>query len=219
MEIAVGDTGTGIAPDVLERMFEPFFSTKGVGKGSGMGLAMVHGILHELGGHVLVETAPGQGATFRVLFPVPEQPLGKSDTGETVGEDVSRVAALSGRVLVVDDDEAASGFMGDLLDAWGIQATVLRDSPAALKLFRDNSNAFDLAILDQTMPHLKGLELARYFHELNPGLPIILYSGYSEGITQEAMDAAGVAARVRKPVDTDELRALMRELLQRDSAD
>jgi PAS domain S-box-containing protein len=214
VEIAVGDTGTGIAPDVLERMFEPFFSTKGVGKGSGMGLAMVHGILHELGGHVLVETAPGQGTTFRLLFPVPAQSLGNTDGDQAPDAGGGRVPALSGRVLVVDDDEAASEFMGDLLDTWGIDATVLPDSPAALQLFRDDPSAFDLAILDQTMPHIKGLELARHFHDLNPGLPIILYSGYSEGVTQEAMAAAGVSARVRKPVDTDQLRALVRELLQ-----
>jgi CheY-like chemotaxis protein len=178
-----------------------------------MGLSMVHGLMHELGGHVLVETAPGQGTNFRVLFPLPEQSVGRTEPDNATDAGSHRAPTFTGRVLVVDDDEAAAGFMGDLLETWGIEATVLRDSPAALELFRHDPRAFDLAILDQTMPQMKGLELARHFHDLDPDFPVILYSGYSEGITPEAMEAAGVSVRVHKPVDTDELRALMRDLL------
>jgi CheY-like chemotaxis protein len=89
----------------------------------------------------------------------------------------------------------------------------MRDSPAALALFQQRPQAFDLAILDQTMPHMKGLELARRLHDLNPGLPVILYSGYSEGITQQEMTDAGISVQVQKPVDTRELQSIVRRLL------
>jgi two-component system cell cycle sensor histidine kinase/response regulator CckA len=213
VEITVSDTGAGITPEVLERMFEPFYSTKEVGKGSGMGLSMVHGIVHEHGGHMLVESAPGQGAHFRVLFPA------LAETAEFVSADAGACAdrdrepPITGRVLVVDDDEAASDFMHDLLENWHIEPTVMRDSPAALALFQQRPQAFDLAILDQTMPHMKGLELARRLHDLNPGLPVILYSGYSEGITQQEMTDAGISVQVQKPVDTRELQSIVRRLL------
>ena len=211
LEIAMSDTGTGVAADVLERMFEPFFSTKDVGKGSGMGLSMVHGIVHEHGGHVLVDSVPGQGARFRVLFPGLAHSAGAGY--EEAGPHRSRQTTLSGRVLVVDDDEVASEFMRDLLENRGIEPTVLRDSPAALAFFQQQPLAFDLAILDQTMPHMKGLELARHLHALNPALPMILYSGYSESISAQELADAGISARVKKPVDTDELLSIMRRLL------
>lgn len=213
LELSVSDDGPGIAPDVLERMFEPFFSTKEVGKGSGMGLATVHGIVHEQGGHVLVESMPGQGAHFRILFPPLDAATPADAPQQAQSAAARRGPALAGRVLVVDDDEAAGDFMGDLLDTWGIDATVMRDSLAALERIRQHPQAFDLAVLDQTMPRMKGLELARKLRALRGDLPLILYSGYGEDITDEMLHAAGVSARIRKPVDTDELRKLLVSLL------
>lgn len=213
LELRVGDDGPGISPQVLERMFEPFFSTKEVGKGSGMGLATVHGIVHEHGGHVLVDSAPGQGARFRVLFPplagAAEAPGAQTETGAGARQG----PALSGRVLVVDDDESAGDFMGDLLATWGLTPTVLHESPAALEMLRARPDAFDLVVLDLTMPRMNGLELARRLRTLRGDLPLILYSGYSEGLSEDQLRAAGVNARVHKPVDTDELLAIVRRLL------
>ncbi|MFP5507106.1 MAG: PAS domain S-box protein [Gammaproteobacteria bacterium] len=213
VEICVSDSGPGIPPEVLERMFEPFFSTKEAGKGSGMGLATVHGIVHEHGGHVLVDSAPGQGARFRVLFP----PL--AGAAETASANVAAASGarhgpqLAGRVLVVDDDESAGDFMGDLLETWGLTPTVLRESPEALDMLRARPDAFDLVVLDLTMPRMNGLDLARRLRALRADLPLILYSGYSEGVTEAQLRAAGVDARVRKPVDTDELLDILRRLL------
>jgi PAS domain S-box-containing protein len=213
VEICVSDSGPGIAPEVLERMFEPFFSTKEVGKGSGMGLATVHGIVHEHGGHILVDSAPGQGARFRVVFAPLAAAAESPDTRTAPRTGARNGLRLDGRVLVVDDDESAAGFMGDLLDNWGLTPTVLRESPAALEAVRAQPQAFDLVVLDLTMPRMNGLELARRLRELRADLPLILYSGYSEGITEAQLRAAGVTARVRKPVDTEELLAILRRLL------
>ena len=205
LELEVGDDGPGIAPEIQERMFEPFFSTKEVGKGSGMGLATVHGIVHEHGGHVLVDSRAGAGTRFRILFPPQEQ--GTEACAETLAAGIRRTTnpALSGHVLVVDDDEVAGGFMGDLLETWGLTASVLHDSREALQVFVTDPGRFDLAILDQTMPHMKGLELARALRERRRDFPVILYTGYREGITPAELDAAGIRALIRKPVDTDEL--------------
>jgi nitrogen-specific signal transduction histidine kinase/CheY-like chemotaxis protein len=213
LEVCVSDNGPGIAPDVLERMFEPFFSTKEVGKGSGMGLATVHGIVHEHGGHVLVESAPGQGTRFRILFPPLEGAPDAAVSAQVEAVQPQRRPAISGRVLVVDDDVAAGDFMGDLLDTWGLDVTVMRDSLAALEGLRQQPQAFNLVVLDQTMPRMKGLELARELRALRADLPLILYSGYGEDITEDQLHAAGVAARIRKPVDTEELRTILRRLL------
>jgi CheY-like chemotaxis protein len=214
LELSVHDNGPGIDPQVLERMFEPFFSTKEVGKGSGMGLAMVHGIVHEHGGHVLVESRPGKGTRFRVLFP----PLDDTRTA-TVSSTATTVRPgenpmLSGRVLVVDDDEVAGEFMGDLLRTWGLTATLLQDSPSALQRYLDDPQAFDLVVLDQTMPRMKGLELAGKILEARPELPVILYTGYSEGLNPAEVKAAGLRALIRKPVDPDGLLTLLRNLLK-----
>jgi PAS domain S-box-containing protein len=212
IELAVGDTGPGIAPEVLERMFEPFYSTKEVGKGSGMGLAVVHGIVHEYGGHVLVRTAPGQGALFRVLFP----PLSREEVADAAGPSSGESAGcprLQGRVLVVDDEPAVGEFMQDLLEEWGLTVTVFDDSLAGRDSFMRNPQAFDLAVLDHTMPRLTGLELARDLLQHRPELPVILYTGHREALGDSQVRAAGIRALVRKPVDVAELHALLETLL------
>jgi CheY-like chemotaxis protein len=212
IELAVGDTGPGIAPEVLERMFEPFYSTKEVGKGSGMGLSVVHGIVHEYGGHVLVWTAPGQGALFRVLFP----PLSREEVADAAGPSSGEPAGrprLQGRVLVVDDEPAVGEFMQDLLEEWGLTVTVFDDSLAGRDGFVRNPQAFDLAVLDHTMPRLTGLELARDLLRHRPELPVILYTGHREALGESRVRAAGIRALVRKPVDVAELHALLETLL------
>jgi len=202
VEVAVHDTGSGIRPEVLERMFEPFFSTKEVGKGSGMGLATVHGIVHESGGHVVVETTPGNGTRFRILFPALAQATGR------VGEPVRARAGgrktptrLAGRVLVVEDERLVAEFMGELLKTWGLKVTVKTSPLEAYELVAGDPGRFDLMITDQTMPKLTGLELACRVTALRPELPVILYTGYSENLEEEELSRCGVCALVRKPLD------------------
>jgi PAS domain S-box-containing protein len=214
VELAVSDDGQGIAPEVMERIFEPFFSTKEVGKGSGMGLAMVHGIVHDHDGHLLVESSPGRGATFRILFPAlrteDDQSEHETLTGFTLP---GRKDQLRGRVLLVDDEEMVRGFMRELLEGWSLDVSEAPDGTAAREAFARAPDRYDLVITDQTMPRLTGMELARELRALRPALPVVLYSGYADAITEAQVQAAGIRALIRKPVEPAALRALLESIL------
>ncbi|HMA88770.1 MAG TPA: PAS domain S-box protein [Burkholderiales bacterium] len=213
VELAVADSGPGIAPAVLERMFEPFFSTKEVGRGSGMGLAMVHGIVHEHGGHVVVETAPGKGAIFRVLLPALD---GEAAPAAPQGARARPLRqALAGRVLLVDDEKMVGEFMAELLGGWGLEVTVRRDPVEAERWLAEDPARVDLVLTDQTMPKMTGLELARRAAALRPALPVILYSGYAENIGAEQLARSGVRALLAKPVEPEPLFAALAEALRR----
>jgi len=212
VELAVADTGTGIAADVLDRIFEPFVSTKDVGRGSGMGLAMVHGIVHDHGGHVLLETRPGAGSVFRVVLP----PAGSSATAEPAPVATAASAtggSLRGRVLVVEDETMVGDFMTELLTGWGLEVVLRRDPLSALAWVEDGSNPVDLVITDQTMPQLTGIAFAQRASAAREGLPILLYSGNAEGFDAAELKRSGVDAVIRKPVDAAALRALVERCL------
>ena len=216
VELYVADTGPGIAPRVLERMFEPFFTTKEVGRGSGMGLATVHGIVHEHGGHVLVDAAPGKGATFRVLLPALEGEADaavSSDAGKTRRKPLRH--ALEGRVLLVDDEQMVGEFMAELLGGWGLEVTVRRNPVEAERWLAADPARIDLVLTDQTMPKMTGLELAGRVGALRPGLPVILYSGYADNIGADQLARCGVRALLRKPVEPEPLYAALAEALRR----
>src|SRR5688572_107841 len=148
VELAVRDAGPGIVPAVVDRMFEPFYSTKGVGKGSGMGLSMVHGIVHEHGGHVVVETAPGKGANFRILLPDAEEAILEFQSQRQQAREKPR---LSGRVMVVDDEDMILEFMGDLLQGWGLDVMLMPSGVDAKRAFAAQPEGYDLVLTDQTM--------------------------------------------------------------------
>jgi len=214
VELSVSDDGPGIDAEVLDRMFEPFFSTKEIGKGSGMGLATVHGIVHEHHGHVVVDTAPSRGASFRVLLP----PLDPAINGTSARPAAPSRAAeprsrLSGHVLLVDDETSVLGFMRELLENWGLEVTALADPLEAKRIVESGAPPFDLLIADQTMPRLTGAELAGQLAEIRPGIPALLYTGYRDGISKAELDASGVRAVLDKPVDPAALHAQLRRHL------
>jgi PAS domain S-box-containing protein len=208
VELSVRDNGPGIAPGVVDRMFEPFYSTKEVGKGGGMGLSMVHGIVHEHGGHVVVDTAVGKGSTFRILLPDAQEAI--EEFRHQRRETRSRKARLSGRVMVVDDEEMVLEMMGDLLEGWGLEVTLKASGVEAKEAFSAEPQRYDLVLTDQTMPRLTGLELARQIRDTRPGTPVILYTGYGEEISDAQLAAAGVRALARKPVEPAELMQLLK---------
>ncbi len=214
VELAVSDDGPGIAPALAERIFEPFFSTKEVGKGSGMGLAMVHGIVHDHGGHLVLDTRPGAGATFRVLLPVLHADGADAEHETLTGfAPPARQRGLRGRVLLVDDEEMVRGFMRELLEGWGLQVEVARDGAEARALFERAPERYDVVITDQTMPRQTGVELARGLLARRAGLPIVLYSGYADALTESQVQDAGIRALVRKPIEPAALRTLLETLL------
>ncbi len=212
--LAIRDSGAGIPPEVMERIFDPFFTTKGVGKGSGMGLSMVHGIVHEYGGHVVVDSTPGAGTTFRVLFP----PLldTRAWSGAAAGPQANHAPPappISGRVLVVDDEAMVGEFVAELLASRGLDVTVKSDPLEAVRWFSESPERVDIVLTDQTMPRMTGLELAQRLTTERPELPVILYTGYGDDIGAGELRRHGIAALLRKPVEPAALVELLRSHL------
>jgi PAS domain S-box-containing protein len=210
-ELAVADGGSGIAPEVLERIFDPFFSTKDIGQGTGMGLSIVHGVVHDHGGHVLVESRRAGGTTFRVLLPL----AGQETRDAAVAPDAAtrQRAPLGARILLVEDEQSVLGFMRELLQGWGLEVVAAHDPKDALRWFSLEPDRFDVVLTDHTMPGMTGMELARELLARRAGLPVLLYSGRSELLDAEAAAAAGVRKLLSKPIDSAALHGALREAL------
>ena len=216
VELRVEDEGPGIPQEILDRIFEPFFTTKDVGKGSGMGLASVHGLVHELGGHIIVEPASPRGTRFRVLFPaLTHESESRGDSREASSR--STLSRLCGSVLVVDDEQAVSTFMRDLLESWGLEVTTAPNASDAVCACERDA-CFDIVITDYKMPGRTGLQLARDLHASQPRTPVILYTGFNEGLERKDIDEAGVRAVLTKPVDPHELFGLLQTHLAKPGA-
>ncbi len=208
-ELSVEDSGTGIAPDVLERMFEPFFTTKEVGRGSGMGLATVHGIVHEHGGHVIVEPGEAAGTRFRVLLPRLAENEARPQAPQRPAASARR-EALRGRVLIVDDEAKVARFMQELLEGWGLSASAATSPASAARLFAADPAAYDLVITDQMMPGRSGVTLAKELLALRADLPVVLYSGHMDRATEAESRAAGIRAVLPKPVEPEALYGILK---------
>jgi signal transduction histidine kinase len=220
VEFSVADDGCGITSDTLTRMFMPFFTTKPAGRGSGMGLAMVHGIVHDHRGHVLVDTATDRGAVFRVLLPaVDAAPLTAAGTAGSGAAPAQAVTAslpkpaLRGRVLVVDDDALAGEFLRERLEDWGLSVGLAQDPRDALASIAQSPQAIDVLVTDLTMPHLSGLQLALQATRLRADLPVLLISGDLSAVEPARQREFGVAATLSKPLDPVALFAALRQLL------
>jgi len=208
--LSVADSGSGVSDAVRERMFEPFYTTKPVGSGSGMGLAMVHGIVHDHGGHLLVDPIEPHGTRFRVLLP----PAASAPTPAIDdGHDAPAAARLAGHVLLVEDEAMVAAFMAELLGGWGFEVTHCGDPLEAEGRLAAATSDFDVVLTDQTMPGLTGLELAAHCHATRPDLPVLLYSGFGEGIDAAELSRSGVRALLRKPIEPEALRAALAEAL------
>ena len=213
IELFVQDTGHGIEPEQLDRIFDPFFTTKEVGKGTGMGLSMVHGIMHDHGGHVLVDSEPDRGSTFRLLFPLADDrasTVNRKDNGKNEPSNRS----LDGHILVVDDEASVGCFLADLLESCSGHVTVETDSCAALEKFKQNPKAYDLVVTDQTMPGLTGAELAQAMLAIRPELPVVLCTGYSDHMDEARAKALGIRGYLKKPLVSDVFLGMVSKLLQ-----
>ncbi|MDB6157503.1 MAG: histidine kinase [Gammaproteobacteria bacterium] len=195
VRLSVADTGSGIPTAVLERMFDPFFTTKRIGDGTGLGLALVHGIVADFGGVIDVATQVGVGTTFTIWLPA----AGKMPT--LLAEPASELPRGNGEtVMVVDDEPALVALAEETLAELGYEPVGFDSSLAALKALRAEPKRFDLVLTDETMPDLTGTELARAMRQLRPDIPIILMSGYSGALLNERAQAAEVIDVLRKPL-------------------
>ena len=212
IELSVRDTGGGIEQELLDRIFDPFFTTKDIGKGTGMGLSVVHGIVHEAAGHILVESVRGEGAVFRILLPASAGAPG--ETGVEAFSPAQVGAAGPARILVVDDEPSVAGFLRELLSVAGYEAVLAGDGAEALEIFQQQCGRFDLVITDQTMPNLTGADLARQLLVLSPDLPVILCTGYSEEVDEACARKIGIQGYMAKPVSSRALLGRIAELLE-----
>ena len=207
VQLTVTDTGTGMAPEVMKRVFEPFFTTKGVGQGTGMGLAIVYGIVKDLNGTITVESQIGVGTTFRVLLPKTVDPVKREVEG------TARAAGGSERILFIDDEEMLVEWGRAVLERLGYEVTASMGSAEALSVFSADVTRFDLVITDQTMPGMTGVDLAGEILRLRPDMPIILCTGHSEIVSPEEAHAAGIREFLMKPVARQEMARAIRRAL------
>ncbi|MGE0483592.1 MAG: PAS domain-containing protein [Gammaproteobacteria bacterium] len=210
--LSVTDDGQGIAERDLARVFEPFYSTKAdSGHGSGMGLSMVHGLVHGSAGHVLLHSAAGQGTRFEIFLPL----AAPNPHDRTVDDGAAplRDAATATAILVVDDEPAVAAFLGEMLELHGYEVTVMNDPREALAAVERDGARVDLLLTDQTMPGMTGAELAVAVHASLPRLPVIVVSGYSASLDAAGASALGIDALLAKPIDEAALLAAITDAL------
>ncbi|MBL8631452.1 MAG: PAS domain-containing protein, partial [Rhodospirillaceae bacterium] len=196
VRISVRDNGPGIPNDVLERIYEPFFTTKEKSKGSGLGLPVVYSIVTAHDGAIEIRTAPGHGTRFLIYLPETQAVARIASPQEIEVEPGGR-----GRILIVDDEADLADATSILLSKAGFEAAPVYSPEEALDIFAEDPLAWDLVLTDQVMPKMKGVQLAKKLLKLRPSLPIILYTGYSDSASDEVVKAAGIKALLFKPVE------------------
>jgi len=207
VKVIVSDTGPGIAPDIIDSIFEPYFTTKGVGEGTGMGLALVHGIVETHGGKITVDSKLGKGTVFSIYLPITK----KSEDYRRYEEE--KLPSGTERILFVDDELPIAKMGGQILERLGYKVTVRTSSVEALELFRSKPNGFDLVITDMTMPNMTGDKLAMELIAFRSDIPVILCTGYSKKISDETALEIGIKAFAYKPIVKADLAKTVRKVL------
>jgi CheY-like chemotaxis protein len=207
VRLSISDTGHGMDSTVMERIFDPYFTTKKVGEGTGMGLAVVQGIIKSHGGAISVYSEPGHGTAFHIFLPLM--------AGDIRHEPVVEESFAGGteRILFVDDEPALVELGQELLEALGYSVAALTSSPEALALFRAQPAAFDLLISDVTMPGLTGRELVREILAIRPDIPVIMCSGFTEFVNSGEAREAGISEFLMKPYVTGKMAKVIRKVL------
>ena len=207
VKLSIKDTGEGIKEENLERVFEPYFTTKDIGKGTGLGLAMVHGIIANHDGIINVQSEVGSGSQFEIYFPafnIDAKPVERNEVAIQKGHE---------RILIVDDEDALLAFCDKFLRRLGYMVTSKNSAIEALRLFKADPNSFDLIITDMTMPKMDGLQLVLAVQEIRSDIPVILSTGYSEKIDEiKALDV-GIKVFLEKPIETAIYASTIRKIL------
>jgi CheY-like chemotaxis protein len=207
VKLTVSDTGTGIDHEIKDRIFDPYFTTKEVGKGTGIGLSVVHGIIKSHNGAIIVDSQFGKGTTFCIFFPVAEEAVvieAEPDDEFPTGNE---------KILIVDDEESMVDIGRRRLERLGYQVEARTNPMEALNLFRADPDQFDLVITDMTMPHITGDNLVKEILNIRPDMPTILCTGFSEKIDEEKAKQIGVREYIEKPIGQGKLSRLVRKVL------
>ncbi len=213
--LSVSDTGEGMTEDLMSRIFEPYFTTKKAGEGSGLGLSVVHGIVESHGGYIDIRSSPGSGTTFTIFFPLLEdwEAYAKPEKIKNT------IAAGRGSILLVDDDPHIVQLIKKELEGLGCTVLSFTDSPSALRVFMEDPFAYDLLITDQTMPGITGMELALQVLAVRSDLPIILCTGYSKHVSAQKAEEIGIREYVLKPFVLADFGQLVQKHLPQEPSD
>jgi len=190
---------------IKQRIFEPFYSTKDVGSGTGMGLSMVHGIVHEHGGHVLLETALNKGTQVKVLLPEASGIHKTQHLHKAVSNTINANPAADKHILILDDEVSITTYLTEMLRREGYVVTAINNSFEALEFFEENYKNIDLVITDQTMPGLTGIELSLKMQAIKDDVAIIICTGYSEYLNTSVANDMKLAALLEKPIEKAKL--------------
>jgi CheY-like chemotaxis protein len=207
VKLTVRDTGCGIAPEIIDKIWDPFFTTKKQGEGTGLGLSVVHGIIKRHDATITVESEVGSGCAFTAYFPKISEAPSRTPSPE------GAVPTGNERVLFVDDEEVLVDMGKELIGELGYRVTARTSSLEALALFEADPSRFDVIITDQTMPDMTGVGLAKAVLALRPDMPVILCTGFSHSVDAESAEGAGIAAFVMKPLTKKELARTIRRVL------
>ena len=206
IKIKVSDTGTGIPPAIIDKIFEPYFTTKKVEDGTGMGLAMIHGIVENYGGKIMVESTLGKETIFTLYLPITQKDEGYQP------HEVKKLPSGTERILIVDDEAPILKIESRILERFGYTVTASISSVEALELFRSHPNNFDLVITDMTMPKMTGEKLAAELIKIRPDIPVILCTGYSQKPSDKNSGAKGIRKVISKPIAMDDLLKSVRKV-------
>jgi CheY-like chemotaxis protein len=207
IELKVSDTGTGMPAEILDSIFEPYFTTKDPGEGTGLGLAVVHGIVEKYEGKITVDSKLDKGSVFTIYLPITKKPEMPQQFGP---EDLPTGTE---RILFVDDEEVVANISRRILEQLGYTVTTRTNSLEALKLFNSKSADYDLVITDMTMPNMTGDKLATELMNIRSDIPVILCTGFSKNISKEAAHEMGIKAFVTKPIAKADIARIVRKVL------
>ncbi len=210
LRLRVSDTGKGIDPEHLEKIFEPYFSTKPQEKGTGLGLSVSYGIIKNAGGSITAETIPGGGACFDVYLPVVDE---DATISKESADYFSPLPTGSERILLVDDEHRIAELERQMIENLGYQVSPRTSSIEALEAFRYDPGKFDLVITDQTMPNMTGMELAKEILSIRPNTPVIICTGFSEKVTMDKIQSIGIKAILTKPIPKSDMALTIRRVL------
>jgi CheY-like chemotaxis protein len=207
-KLSVSDTGCGIPPDVEPRIFDPYFTTKEVGEGTGLGLSVVHGIVQSHGGAIDFKTRLNEGTTFNVYFPCLHEGIREVRRLKT-----KLLPKGTEHILFLDDEKDLAEIGSRMLSELGYSVEARLDPFEALAVFRDNPDRFDLIITDMTMPKITGEKLSKEIMKIRMDIPIILCTGFRQELTKKQLSEAGIKTVIMKPLTVTELAKTVRDVL------